>query len=115
VKNKFQIEAVLEGVTPLKDGGVSLRFHTNAATKDDKVLLMEYYQSFGWVMFATNEFQESDIPKDTAKRDTGQSPSERLRNVLFVHWKQLGATGDFEAFYRQRIEKFIDYVKQNLD
>lgn len=110
----FQVEAILEGVTPLKDGGVSLRYHTNEVSKEQKVELMEYYQTFGWLMFAPNSLQESDIPKDIAKRDGGQSPSQRLRAVLFVYWKQLGATSDFEVFYSTKLEQFIDKVKDNL-
>jgi hypothetical protein len=112
---KFQIEAILDGVTPLKDGGVSLRFHTNEISKADKVMLMDYYQSFGWLMFAANEFQESDVPKAGAKPDIGQSPSQRLRAVLFIKWKQSGGNGDFEAFYKQQLERFIDAVKAALD
>lgn len=112
---KFQIEAILDGVTPLKDGGVSLRFHTNEVSKEDKVMLMEFYQTFGWLMFRANEFQEAEIPKENAKRDTGRSPSQRLRAVLFVLWKQGGGNGDFEAYYKQKIEQFIDKIKENLE
>lgn len=112
--SKFQIEAILDGVTPLKDGGVSLRFHTNEATKENKVMLMDFYQSFGWLLFQANEHQENDIPKDRATRDVGKSPSQRLRAVLFVYWKQLGSKGDFEIFYKQKMEYFIDKIKENL-
>lgn len=112
--NKFQVPAILEGVTPLKDGGVSLRFHTNEVNKDDKVMLMDFYQSFGWLMFAANEFQESDIPAETAKQETGASPSKRLKSVLFVLWKQRGANGDFDTFYRQQVERVIESVKAQL-
>lgn len=112
--NKFQVEAILEGVTPRKDGGVSLRFVTNEVSKDDKVMLMEFYQSFGWLMFSANEFQESDIPTEAAKHDVGASPSKRLKSVLFVLWKQQGENGDFDAFYKKKMEQFIDRVKENL-
>lgn len=112
--SKFQVESILEGVTPLKDGGVSLRFHTNEVTKAQKVELMEYYQSFGWLLFSANEHQESDIPKTLANRDGGKSPSQRLRAVLFVYWKQLGASGDFETFYDKKVEQFIGKIKENL-
>lgn len=113
--SKFQVEAILEGVAPLKDGGVSLRFHTNEITKPQKVELMDYYQSFGWLLFKANEHQESEVPKELAKRDNRQSPSQRLRAVLFVYWKQLKGEGDFEAFYNQYIERFIDKIKENLN
>lgn len=111
---KFQIQAILDGVTPRKDGSATLRFVTNEVSKADKVMLMDFYQSFGWLMFAANEFQESDIPKDSAHRDTGQSPSQRLRGVLFVKWSQSGGNGDFEAYYKQQVERIIDKVKETL-
>lgn len=113
--NKFQIEAILDGVTPRKDGSATLRFVTNEVSKADKVMLMDYYQSFGWLMFAANEFQESEIPKENAKRDAGLSPSQRLRNVLFVKWRDSGGNGDFQTYYDQQVERFIDKVKETLD
>lgn len=111
---KFQIEAILDGVTPRKDGGVTLRFVTNEVSKDHKVNLMEFYQSFGWLAFAANEHNEEDLPKERASRDGGKSPSQRLRASLFVYWKQLGENGDFDAFYTQKMEQFITKVQDNL-
>lgn len=115
MSQKFQIEAVLDGMRPLKDGSMSLTFHTNEVSKDQKVVLMDFYNSFGWLLFAANAFQENEAPKDSAKRDVGKSPSERLRSVIFVRWKQLGGHGDFEAYYRQRMEQHIDHEKQDLN
>jgi len=114
MSNKFQIEAILDGVTPRKDGGVTLRFVTNEVSKADKVMLMEFYGTFGWMLFAANEHQESEVPKEQAKPDLGQSPSKRLKAVLFVLYKQAGVTIDFNVWYAQQIEKFIDKVKENL-
>lgn len=112
--SRFQKEAILDGVTPRKDGSVTLRFITQEVSKADKVMLMEFYQSFGWLMFRANEFQESEIPTEAAKHDTGTSPSKRLKSVLFVLWKQRGSEGDFDAFYKQQIERVIDSVKAKL-
>lgn len=112
---KFQVEAVLQGVTPRADGGVSLRFVTNEVSKADKVMLMEFFNSFGWLLFKANEFQESDIPTETAKHDVGTSPSKRLKAVIFVLWKQSGENGEFDAFYKQKMEQFIGLIKQQLN
>lgn len=114
--SKFQIEAILEGVTPLKDGGVSLRFHTNEVSKAHKVELMEYYQSFGWLLFSANELKDTDLPKENANKQDGKSPSQRLRAVIFVLWQQrTQGTGDFEAYYKQQMEKAIEAIKSNLE
>lgn len=110
----FQKEAILEGVTPRKDGSMTLRFVTQEITKSEKVDLMEFYQSFGWLLFSANKFQESEIPTEVAKQKTGKSVSERLRAVIFIRWKQLGAKGDFEAYYKQRMERYINQEKEEL-
>ena len=113
-KNVFQVPAALEGVSMLKDGGVSLRFHTQELSKDDKVLLMEFVNSFGYLMFALNEFDDADIPKDNVKNQDGKSPSQRLRAVIYVEWRETNAGGDFEVYYRRYMERLINYVKGNL-
>lgn len=114
MSNVFTIAASLDGVQPLKDGGVSLRFHTQETSTADKVTLMEFYQSFGWVMFSANQISEDNIPKTSASSDQGKSPSQRLRAVLYVYWQQQGGKGDFEAFYNQNLEYVINTYKEKL-
>lgn len=111
----FQIPAILDGMSPLKDGGMSLRFHTNEASNDDKVTIMEYYQKFGWLVFSEQE--NPDVPMEDIRRDTGgKSPSQRLRNVLYVLYKQSGkADITFEEYYAQKMEFVINRFKENLD
>jgi len=114
MSNVFTIPAQLDGVQPRKDGGVSLRFVTQEASKDDKVTLMEFYQSYGHLLFSANQIQEDQVPKANADRSDGKSPSQRLRAVLFVAWKNNGNTGDFEAWYSQQMERIIDQVKAKI-
>lgn len=114
MSNIFQIPAILDGVTPLKDGGVSLRFHTNEASKSDKVMLMEFYQSFGYLLFSANQIEGANVPKANASRADGKSPSQRLRSVLYVAWQKNGNKGDFEAWYSMQVEKIIDQVKARI-
>lgn len=111
----FQIPAILDGVSPLKDGGLSIRFHTNEASKEDKVTVMEFYQNFGWLLFSGKE--NVDIPMEDIRRDTGgKSPSQRLRSVLYVLYKQSGKLDiTFEEYYSQKMEFVINRFKENLD
>lgn len=44
-----------------------------------------------------------------------KTPSQRLRAVLFILWRQADGTGDFEDFYRRRIEDIINSVKRKLE
>lgn len=43
--------AVLEGVSTLKDGGVSLRFHTQELTAEEKANMFSWADRFGWLLF----------------------------------------------------------------
>lgn len=113
-RNVFQVPAALEGVSLLKDGGVSLRFHTQELTKEDKILLMDFANSFGYLMFALNEFDDADVPTDNVKNQDGKSASQRLRAVIYVSWRDAGGKGDFETYYRRRMEQHINVEKQGL-
>jgi len=112
-KDIFQIPAIVDGVSPLKDGGLSIRFHTQEIKTAETVKIMEYYQSFGWLQFSKDAIEEVDIPKDTIVRE-GKSASQRLRSVIYAYWfaKEIG--GDFDVYYNQQIEKLITLYKQKL-
>lgn len=45
-----------------------------------------------------------------------KSQSQRLRNVLFIYWKQNdGGYSDFNLFYQNRMDKIIDQIKSKLE
>lgn len=43
-----------------------------------------------------------------------KTPSQRLRAVLFVLWKQENEAVDFEVFYRQKMNGIIEHLKLKL-
>ena len=113
-KKIFTAPSILTRIAYLKDGGLSLGFATNELTDEDKVIISRFHGKFGYVLFKENQFKEEDIPQGDAT-DESKSPSQRLRAVLFVLWKQQGSKNEFETFYRQQMEKAIDRVKKVLD
>lgn len=109
----FQVPAILDGVTPRKDGGVSLRFVTNEVTKEQKVNLMEFYQSFGWLQFSDQAIHT--IPRESPTREAGvKTPSQRLRSTLFVLWQDKYSDQPFDPWYEQQMNKIIERIKQEL-
>lgn len=112
-----QIAATVDGISPLKDGGMSVRFHTQEMPDESKLLLLNSLQKFGWLLFKPEEkpFNPADVPKyDPQKWDEIKSPSQRLRAVLYIFWEQSDRQKDFDTFYRQAIEIFISNVKAKL-
>lgn len=112
--NKFSVAATLEGVRALKEGGLSLSFHSQELSKEEMVSVMQFYQSFGYLLFSPEQLGEEDIPKEKLSPDEEKSPSKRLRSILFIIWKQQGGEGDFEAFYRKKMEAIIEQLKSRL-
>jgi len=64
-------------------------------------------------------FQPVDAEPAELKEVKGEfdhkSPSQRLRGVLFVMFKQKSVPGEFEDFYRKEMETVINRYKKELE
>lgn len=110
----FTAPAILTSCAFSKDGGLRLGFATNELSNADKVIVAEYHGKFGTVAFREGDIEAEDLP-DAKPSDERKTPSQRLRDVLFVLWKQEGSKGDFDAFYRKHLDRAIERVKNLLD
>jgi hypothetical protein len=112
----FQIPATLEGIAALKDGGMSVRFHTQEVNADEKVLLMQYFQKFGWLLFSEQEQNEDTLILEDIRKDVGgKTPSQRLRSVLYILYQQSGRLDlTFEQFYVDKMNQMIEQLKGKL-
>lgn len=111
----FQAPAIVTGIRPLKDGGMSVTFHTNELTLNDKIILLDFHQKFGFVLFKENEFTGEEVPKEDAPNDNLKTSSQRLRSVLYRYWEHLSSEKDFEVFYREKMEYIIGQFKTQLE
>lgn len=102
----FTIPAILDGVTPRKDGSLTLRFVTQEVTKADKIEAMDYYQSMGHLLFSENNISMSEVPTGNAILEGGKSPSKRLKDRMFVCYKSThDDSSNFDVWYVQQLEK----------
>lgn len=115
----FTIPAQLDGVSPLKDGGVSLRFHTQEVSPQEKVTLMESYQQYGHLLWAEDKIQKEFIPEEDTDIEGRKvkKPSVRLRAVLYLLAKQKGFTTktEIDKYYEQQMERIINRFKEMLE
>lgn len=112
----FKVGATMEGVSTLKDGGVSLRFHTQELSNEDKTLAFNFQQGFGWLLFQEQDYKADELELDQIRKDTaGKSPSQRMRSVLYLLYKQSGQSVPFENYYGQQMERILDQLKDRLD
>lgn len=100
-----------------KDGSASLSFDTRELTAEEIFTIMSLRHTEGFLCFAPNE-DEIEIPEERAEVDE-KSVSERLRNVIFVWYKQEVDAGKFvglfETFKKEKYEKIIEGVKSKLN
>lgn len=111
-----QFQAYMDKITSLKDGSFKMVFEGQELSAQDSTALFSLRGKLGWVLFSPNELSEADIPKEPIKEFKDQkSHALRLRNTIFVLWKQHGEQGDFETFYKQEMERHINMVKEKLE
>ena len=114
VGKTFQVEAILDGISSLKDGGLSLRFHTQEISPESKLIALLYQGAFGWLLFSEVEIKESDIPKNEPEYKQ-RTQSQRIRAILYRMYLQMKSDLDFETFYKSETEKYINYLKAKIN
>lgn len=102
-----------------KDGSVALAFETRELTAEEIQFILGCRNSEGWLLYShqTSEFDDSDVPTIKPNLDL-KSHSERLKDVIFVWYKQAVESqqfvGLFETFYKEKMESIIAGVKTKL-
>lgn len=109
-----QLPVIVDDIKPNKDRSWKLRFETRDLSGDNVALLADSLQGEGWLVFSPNsEVGIGDVPTEVA--DAGvKSPAARLRARLYIYWKATGGEGDFEGFYRTKIEQFIEVIDSKI-
>jgi hypothetical protein len=112
-----KLPAIFSGIQSKVDGSYKLTFNTRELSGTDAAVLLGMANKEAWVLIAPDDSLDSvDVPKAKPDSGTGQkTPGQRLRAILFILWSQVGKPGDFEDYYRQRLERIIEQFKAKLD
>lgn len=100
-------------VSSQKDGSVAFRVHTAELRASEAGAVMQYHGKACRVLIAPHDVEPDETMEVDAEREH-KTPSQRLRSVLFLWFKQEGKIGEFDAFYRHRMEQLIEHVKAKL-
>lgn len=114
---KVILPSVLNPISRRKDRSVLLKFDTRELSPEETLSLMALEGTEGWIQFSPNqEFEE--VPNENAETDT-KSPSERLRAVMYILYKQAIKKGKFvglfQTYYDGHMEKIIDQLKEKIE
>lgn len=114
-KQLVQIPAQMVSINSKADRSWKLVFETQELDGEDVTMLADNVHGVGWLVYKANsEVLLKDIPKGVA--DAGvKSPSQRLWSKIFILWKEKGAKGDFESYYRASIDRLIALIDKQLE
>lgn len=113
----FTINCTFDNYNRYKEGSFGLKFVTNLIASDKDVLTFNSLVTMpGSIVFVADGYEDSlDIPEIKTDDINRKTQSQRLRNVLYVYWEQVGKKGEFEKFYKRETEKIIDHYKKKLN
>lgn len=120
---KLLKQVTLNTVKRRADDSITLQFTTDLEQTSKQLVEMdEMRKTSGVLYFKSGDITTQEIKAlDDFKLEDKEikSPSQRLRNVLYLIWKREvdnNATQlDFPSFYLNRIEAVIDHYKNMLD
>lgn len=110
-----QFPAQLQSLTTKVDGSIKVTVETQELNGSDMAELFSYRNLLGYITFTPNAESVVDVPKEIVE-DNSKSPSQRLRSVLFISWKQSDKKFDtFSQYYTVQMERIINQIKDRLD
>ncbi len=113
------ISSILENITSRKDSTWKLTLGTQELTPDQVKELTVALNKFVFAAFKIAPFREPEkqaLENLKADYEDGQkSQSQRIRAVLFILWGQdKEGYDDFELYYRNKTEKYIEHLKSKI-
>jgi hypothetical protein len=111
----IQADMIMSSASTRADGSVGLRFSTAKLQPAEKTAFFELLNKNLKVLI-----QPVDEPVEAMVEVKGvlgfKTPSQRLRNVLFVEWKQHHKDEIlFDEFYTRELDRIIEIRKSKLD
>lgn len=105
---------ILTSASTRADGSIGLRLATPELKPDEKAAFFELL-NIQCLMLIEPTNENLDLKKDIKGEFDNKSPGQRLRNTLFVLWKQRNQPGHFDDWYRKQMEIILDWIKSKLD
>jgi len=121
---KLLKQCTLDGVTRRKDKSLKISFITSLEQSSTELMEVDkLLDSNGILYYKDSEGLSTDeinqIDKVVLDKPNDKTQSERLRNVLYLYCKQkIGkdpTKEQFAEFYQKYTEKYIQYIKDQLN
>lgn len=115
--NGTLIPVIVGGIRSLKDGSVSITFETQELSSGKAGELFSLRNKIAYVYVSERQITlpEQKMVDALEPEMQGKTPSLRLRNVLYLLWKQdPEGYQDSDAYYRAKMELIINTYKSQI-
>ena len=118
---KLVLPVSVETTATRHDGSVKIVMGTYELNTQSAVKLFDLRKSEALMYLSSDNISQEELDAldgfklDSEKTD-GKTPSQRLRAVLYVYWKQHKQKDiEFDIFYLKYMNRTIDRIKDKLD
>jgi len=110
------ISTIIDKISTLKDGSLKIVLESQELNEAEIAVLFGLRNKQVYTAFkdAPIKADELDIKEPITEFKKDKSQSQRLRACLYVYWEQNKPTKDFDTFYKQKTEEFINLIKDKL-
>lgn len=117
--NGMLLSAIIENISTRADGTIKVVLGCQEMSAARGGELMTMNRKLAAVYLSPKESisqKEIDQVEAIDPMIPAKSPSQRMRNVLYILWSQSPeGFKDFDSFYKYKMESYIDAIKQNLN
>ena len=113
----------LDSLRTLKDGTCKLVLHTQEMEAEEVGRIVKFNNQLSKCLLTTKNITSDKIKSvedfEIREEDSGKSPSQRLRGVIYRIHEAERMNGvdveEFEVYYRTNMEKIINHFKDKLN
>jgi hypothetical protein len=102
----IQFSAQIDSAKANNDRTLSLKVDTQELSSEDTSKIFEFFQKQVWLTISETSItrEQLNIPEVVEDMEK-KSPSQRLRDRMFVFWKDRKASDNFDSWYKAQLEK----------
>jgi hypothetical protein len=105
--------ATIGTVSSRTDGSIAFRVNTPELRASEAGAVMGWHGKACRVTILPDEGEPDEVLAVETERET-KTPSQRLRAILYVTWKEEERKESFPSFYEKEMEKVIGHYKKRL-
>lgn len=103
--------AIITSLSSKKDGSLGLRVETPELTTEEKVIFFELQGINVEMWIKPLDVQPEQVVEIVTDKEI-LSPSQRLRNLIFVIYKETNSIEAFSQYYEKMIDRIMEGLKK---